>query len=251
MIRFSALFFLAFLFTSFHLSADPIQDVEVALMEKRFDDARHLAYNFISQTQDKTLKAQAQYYLGVAQLKLGSYAYARKVFKDLIFSHPSKALEEKATIGLIDGLYLDEQYKEALTQSESLLSKSTHSDYLSLIYLKTARANLKLAKWQKAKGMLERIAREFPNSPEAVSAEQLLNEKQFFTVQVGSYKDEKAAQKLIEELKAKGEYAYIVEASKEGQKVYRVRVGQLAALNDAKALESKLSGLGYPTLIYP
>ena len=234
------------------LYADTIQDIESAILDKRFEDARHLAYDFVQESSDPTLKAQAQYYLGISQLKLGNYNYARKVFKDLIYSRPVKDLEDRATLGLIDGFYMDGQYQEALTQAEGLLKNTPHSDYRSAIYLKIARANLKLAKWQKAQKMLEKITHEFPDSLEIPAAQQLLNEKQFFTVQVGAYKEEAAAQKLIEDLKVKGEYAYIVETTpKEGNKVFRVRVGQLAALTDAKKLEAKLAGLGYPTLIYP
>ena len=249
MIIFLLLFYFLF---PVQLRAESIEDIESALMEKRFDDARHLAYDFASQTPDPALKAQAQYYLGLAQLKLRNYSSARKVFKEIIAAHPLPSLEEKVRLGLIDGLYMDGNYQEALTQAEAMLKKFNQSNYLSLIYLKIARANLKLAKWQKAQTNLQKIIRDFPQSPEFASAEQLLKEKQFFTVQIGAYKDEAAAQKLVAELKNQGEYAYIVETSvKEGEKVYRVRVGELAVLTDAKKLESKLSGLGYPTLNYP
>ncbi|NTV29311.1 MAG: SPOR domain-containing protein, partial [Candidatus Omnitrophica bacterium] len=60
------------------------------------------------------------------------------------------------------------------------------------------------------------------------------------------------ARRLVEELGRRNEYAYMVETKGAGGKpMYRVRVGQLSTLNDARELEAKLSGLGYPTLIYP
>ncbi|MBF0485563.1 MAG: SPOR domain-containing protein, partial [Candidatus Omnitrophica bacterium] len=87
---------------------------------------------------------------------------------------------------------------------------------------------------------------------EAITAKQLLEEKQYFTVQVGAFADKGRAEKLVAELIARKEYAYIVETkASDTRSYYRVRVGQLSTLKDAQALETKLAGLGYPTLIYP
>ena len=57
---------------------------------------------------------------------------------------------------------------------------------------------------------------------------------------------------MVDQLKSKGQYAYVVETqSAQDNKFYRVRVGQMTSLSEAKDLEIKLSGQGYPTLIYP
>ena len=147
---------------------------------------------------------------------------------------------------------MDGKYPGALKVAEELYAKSPHSEFLSLIYLKLARANLKLGRWQKAKEYLQKITNEFPQSLEAHTAKQLLEEKQYFAVQVGAFLDRGRAEKLVSELKEKGEYAYTVETiDREGKKFYRVRVGKLALLDDAQTLESKLAQLGYPTRIYP
>jgi cell division septation protein DedD len=121
-----------------------------------------------------------------------------------------------------------------------------------LITLKVARANLKLARWKKARELLQKIIADYPESFESNIARQLLEEKQYFTVQVGAYADKARAEKMVQELLDKKEYAYVVETrSNDGKTLFRVRVGQLSTLKDARALENKLSGQGYPTLIYP
>ena len=123
---------------------------------------------------------------------------------------------------------------------------------MSLIYLKTARIHLKLTQWKEAKEYLQKVINEFPQSLEAPIAQKLMEEKEFFTVQVGSFLDRDKAMQLMEQLKAKGQYAYIVEtATSDNKKYYRVRVGQMTSLSNAQSLETKLSHLGYPTLIYP
>jgi cell division septation protein DedD len=123
---------------------------------------------------------------------------------------------------------------------------------MSLIYLKAARANLKLARWTKAREFLQKIQKEYPDSFENGVAKRLLDEKQYFTVQVGAFTEQPRAERLVQELIERKEYAYIVETkSPDGTLFYRVRVGQMTALKDAQVLETKLSGFGYPTLIYP
>ena len=83
-------------------------------------------------------------------------------------------------------------------------------------------------------------------------AKQLLEEKQYFAVQVGSFLDKSRAMALIDYLKNNEQYSYVVETSSpEGQKYYRVRVGQMSSLKDAEELKKRLDKLGYSTLIYP
>ena len=165
----------------------------------------------------------------------------RKIFLAVLFSFL-----------LFDSYYLDEKYLQAEDVINQLLKISPKSQYLSLIYLKAARVNLRLANWDKAYNFLNRIVSKYPKSLEYYSAKQLLEEKRYFTVQVGSFLEKKRAEKLTDELKQKKEYAYIVETiDRSGKKFYRVRVGQLSVLNEAKKLREKLSQEGYPSRIYP
>jgi len=129
---------------------------------------------------------------------------------------------------------------------------SPKSEYLGLIYLKLATGYLKIARWQKAKQYLHQLIKEFPGSFEAHRAKQLLAEKQYYAVQVGAFLNRNHADKLVSELSRRGEYAYIIEmVDRQGRKFYRVRVGKLALLDEAEKLKSKLTGLGYPTHIFP
>ena len=161
-------------------------------------------------------------------------------------------IHDKVAVGHIDALYLQGFYENALKEADNLISRRSNSDMLSLFYLKAARANLKLARWTRAEELLKKINVTFPESFEAGVARQLLEEKQYFTVQVGAFTEKVVAEKLVSELNKRKEYAYIVESKGTGKRpFYRVRVGQLSSLNDARELEAKLSSLGYPTLIYP
>jgi len=227
-------------------------DVEAAIMNKDYSQARELASDIIKNSNDAAQRTEAQYYYGLAQLRLGQYADARSAFQSVMDTHPSQDTYDKAALSLTEGFYMDGLYSDALDASNQLYKKSPHSSFLSLIYFKIAGADLKLMRWEDAHLFLNKIISEFPQSPEAPIAKQLLDEKQYFAVQVGSFLDKGRALTLIDDLKGTGQYAYVIEtAGPDGQTYYRVRVGQMSSLNDAEDLKKRLDKLGYPTLIYP
>jgi len=229
-----------------------IPDIETAIMNKDYAQARELASSIIKDSNNPAQKTEAQYYYGLAQLRLGQYDDARAAFQAVMDAHPSQDVYDKAALSLIEGFYMAGFYTDALDAGNQLIKKSPQSSFLSLIYLKIAGADLKLMRWEDANKYLNKIVSEFSQSPEAPIAKQLLDEKQYFAVQVGSFLDKGRALTLIDDLKGSEQYAYVVETTApDGQKYYRVRVGQMSSLSDAEELKKRLDKLGYPTLIYP
>jgi len=227
-------------------------DIEAAVMNKDYSQARDLAFRIIKDSNNPKERTEAQYYYGLAQLRLGQYSQARSAFQSVMDTHPTQDIYDKAALSLIEGFYMDGLYTDALDGANQLLKKSPYSSFLSLIYFKLAGADLKLMRWEDANKYLNKIISEFPQSPEAPVAKQLLEEKQYFAVQVGSFLDKSRALALINDLKGSGQYAYVVETTvSDGQKYYRVRVGQMSSLESAEELKKRLDNLGYPTLIYP
>ena len=229
-----------------------LPDIEAAVMNKDYAQARDLASRIIKDSNNPSDRTEAQYYYGLAQLRLGQYADARSSFQSVMEAHPLQDIYDKASLSLIEGFYMDGFYSDALDTAKRLLKKSPHSSFLSLIYIKIAGSDLKLMRWEDANKYLNQIITEFPQSPEAPVAKQLLEEKQYFAVQVGAYLDKGRALTLIDDLKGSGQYAYVIETTaSNGQKYYRVRVGQMSSLKDAEDLKKRLDKMGYPTLIYP
>ncbi len=229
-----------------------LPDIEAAVMNKDYTKARDLASQVLNSSNDPSQRAEAHYYFGLAQLRLGQYADARNAFQIVMNAHPSRDIYDKAALGMIEGFYMAGFYTDSLATGEQLLKHSPHSSFLSLIYLKIAGADLKLMRWEKAGEYLNKVINEFPKSPEAPIARQLLEEKQYFAVQVGSFLDRNRAITLTDSLKGGGQYAYIVQTTAaDGEKFYRVRVGQMSSLQDAEDLEKRLAKLGYSTMIYP
>jgi tetratricopeptide (TPR) repeat protein len=227
-------------------------DIEAAIMNKDYAHARELASQIIQNTNDPSQRIEAQYYYGLAQLRLGKYEDAHNAFQSVMDAHPPQDIYDKAALSMTEAFYMAGLYTDALDTANELLRTSPHSGFLSLIYFKIAGADLKLMRWEDAHQFLKKIINDFPQSPEAPVAKQLLEEKQYFAVQVGSFLDKGKALSLIDDLKGSGQYAYVVETTgTDGQTYYRVRVGQMSSLNDAEDLKKNLDKLGYPTLIYP
>lgn len=232
--------------------AQTVSDIETAVMDKDYEEARLLSAKLLHGPMEPAERIQVQYYLGLSYLRLGQNVQARKAFQMVMRETPNTDLYDKAALGVVESLAMAGFHKDALAEANSLLRRHPDSPSKSLIYLRIARANLKLMQWQKAREYLQKVIDEFPQSFEAPLAKALMDEKEFFAVQVGSFLDKGKAVTLVEELKDKDQYAYIVETiSPHGKVFYRVRVGQVASLQDAQALETQLSHLGYPTLIYP
>ncbi len=229
-----------------------IADIETAIIEKKYAVAQQLAQELIDSRPNDAEADEAKYYLGLSLLYLNRHIQARQIFDELASHVSDEKLKDKVLIGIINSFYMAGDYQGALSQAQALSKQRKDSESLSLIYLKIARANLRLAKWKEAHTYLDEIVKNFPDSLEFHTAKQLLEEKQFYAVQVGAFLDSRRANALAEQLKNQNEYAYIIETvDKTGAKFYRVRVGKLTRLEDAEKLDQKLSQVGYPTRIYP
>jgi TolA-binding protein len=249
-IKFFALIILVVGFSGF--SRSDMDSIEMAVIQEDYKSVQDLSATMLQQNPPKEFKAKLEYYSGLSYVRTGEYRKAQDVFEALLAGGVNSKIQDLVYLGLFDSYYLQEKYQEAHGIIEKLLKLNSKSEYLSVIYLKYARVNLKLTHWEDARNYLEKIVSNFPGSLEAHTAKQLLNEKYYFAVQVGSFLDRARAEQLVMELKQSDKYVYIVETVDQNNvKYYRVRVGQLAQLEDAKHLRNKLSQKGYPAQIYP
>lgn len=253
---FSKLIRISFLFVFYcaicGFSNPQLKLLERLVVQERNDQAIKAADELLTKSHDKETTVEIKYFLGVAKLKLGAYKEAQNIFRDLRNQTKDELFSDQIDLGLIDAYYLNGEYKSALRVGKDFLDRRPQTNYKSLLYFKLARINLKLANWIDARDLLKKIVRQYPKSLEVEFAKQLLTEKQYFAVQVGAYLDRYKAEQQASELKSHGEYAYVVEmASPKGQIFYRVRVGQLAYLDQAEELRQKLAKQGYPGKIYP
>lgn len=76
---------------------------------------------------------------------------------------------------------------------------------------------------------------------EAVLATSRKPGNRLWYVQVGSFRQERAAANLAQKLQAKSYHAYVVVGQVRGEHAYRVRVGRMASRGEAEALKKTLS----------
>ena len=226
--------------------------IQTAILEKDYGKAKDLASEYVAERHPKSLLNEARYFLGISRLHTSEYLRAREEFQGLLANKPDRKLYNRTLLAIVDSYYLAGDYEDALSELKKIERKKTLSDFQSLILFKQAKVYLKLTQWDEARRYLRKILTDFPDSPESHFAKQLLEERQYFAVQLGSFMKRDNALKLIDELKDLGEYAYIVETEdKTGRVFYRVRVGKFSHLDKAEYLKERLSRLGYPTRIYP
>ena len=236
-----------------------LADVETAILKGDYTGARGLAEDVLANQPQNPEAQKAKYYIGLSQLRQAKYNEALESFNKIKNEKLGAQLRERVYLGLFDAYYLLEGYQEADATLQELLKEGAKPrprrgkpEAMSLIYFKLAKVNMKLARWGQATDYLEKIVRSFPNSLEVPAAKQLLEEKHYFAVQVGAFMERRLAEALVDELKQKEEYAYIIESvDSQNRKFYRVRVGQLAMLKEAQALKNRLAKFGYPAQIYP
>ena len=229
-----------------------LPDIDALMTKKDYLQAKESAFGILKNTKDVSQQIEARYYFGLAELRLGQYAAARNAFQIVMDAKPSELIYDQAALGIVEEYYLTGFYEESLNAVNQLLNHSPHSSFLSQIYLKIAGNDLKLMKWDEGKEYLSKVVNEFPQSPDAVIAKQLLEEKKYFSVQVGAFLSKERANTLIHDLNVRGQNAYIGEVTAaSGEKFYRVRVGRVASLKAAEELEKFIAKLGYPALIYP
>ncbi|MDD3374370.1 MAG: SPOR domain-containing protein [Candidatus Omnitrophica bacterium] len=245
-------FCIFFLRNANYVCAATLDDVKTSILREDFGQARILAKEALLGPVTRNQENEIKYYAALSDLYLGDYQQARDIFQSIVKETSNSDLYDQSSIGIINTYFLEGHYDQVLKKTDQLLENRRDSNFLSLIYLKKARANLRLARWDEARKILRKIEEEFPDSLEAFTAKQLLEEKQYFAVQVGAFLDQNRAEKLVSELKSKGQYGYIVETiDKNGKKFYRVRIGETTSLEKARNLRNKLADIGYPTIIYP
>ena len=230
-----------------------IAQVEEAIVQEDYAIAQTLAQEVLNfAVVEKTVAQRAQYYLALSQLRLGDHKSAQRIFKKLLKAKTSDQIRSQSYLGLFESYYQQGQFKKAQKLARKMMIHAKDTPFESVMYLKLARTHLKLAEWKEAKSVLNKIVRAYPQSFEAETAQHLLEEQQFFAVQVGAFLDRERAEDLIEAFRRRQEYAYMIEMKdRDNRTFYRVRVGQMTRLHQAKKLQSKLSREGFPAEIYP
>ncbi len=226
------------------------QDIDEAIRlfnTFQFEKARDLFVEIIGNESHPRI-AEAFYYLGRLSLNPdSSLVYYQKVIKN----HPQSRFADLSYLEIAKMNITMKNYKNAIVTLNEMLrqfpetsSKDEALFWLGVSYISSGDD-------KQGKAVLDNLKSAFPKSIWAERAKTIIPDrpvnpplKEYFTVQVGSYRNRDNAEKYVQDLKAKGLTAQIVQALVMGNTYFRVWVGQFQTIEQAKAFALKLDSLG-------
>ena len=189
--------------------------------------------------------------VGRALLKLKRTDEARDHFLKVLESSDDKKFLAEANIGIADSYYLDEEYRQARDYYEKTARHFPDSDNMNIVYYRLGECYSKLDNETTAKEYYDKLLRLYPDSLEAKLLKGEGSGYISYTVQVGSFNKMENAEKLREELKARGFDANIQTVTVDGEFFYRVRIGNYSRLRDAEDMAKNLQNKGYTVKVCP
>jgi tol-pal system protein YbgF len=108
-------------------------------------------------------------------LKQQQYQAAGAAFGQFLVSFPDSQLADNAQYWLAESYYVTDQFEEALSQFQVVLSRYPRSRKLPDALLKIGYSNYELGRWAAARSALQKVRDDFPDSTAARLADQRLN----------------------------------------------------------------------------
>ena len=202
-------------------AASDIAYVERLFLEGKYDKAAYESGKLIDA---RSRQRDELYYIkGLSELKLNRFSDARQSFEDIISKYQRSKRIFDAYLGIGDSYFLEGNMAAASGSYNDILNKFPNDKNIAMIHSRIAESN--------KKPVLE-------DKP-----------SRWLSVQVGSFKSQPNAQRLMQKLSRQGYEPYLALPADAGDRLYRVRVGKLKSKEDASALAGKLKRAGYSTRI--
>lgn len=155
--------------------AERLDDMRISFL-KKIDTF----YEGLSSSSLPIISPSELFRLAYIDYSKGNYDLAIIGFKSFIDKHPSTELASQAQYYLSDIYFVKKDWEKALKGFDVLIKNYPKSDFIPSAMLKKAIALIALNNLNDAKLTLEKLIKDFPNSPEAKQANEklkLLQEK--------------------------------------------------------------------------
>lgn len=178
------------------------------------------------------------YYLkGLSELKTGAFKEARQSFECIISKYGHSPRVFDAYVGIGDSYLMEGDLKNAQKAYENIAQMFPEDKNISVVHKRIADCRDKMG-----------MPGQPPLSPKITEAP-LFESGRLFSVQVGSFRSKRNAERTIRKLARNGYEGYMEIPASHGEKLYRVRVGKLKTAEEVKSLERRLQAGGYRTKI--
>jgi len=228
----------------FFLIAQNIDEAIRLFNSFQFDRAQEI-FNETVKDKDNPRIAEAYYYLGRLATSPDS---ALLYYNIVIKNYPQARYTDLSYLEIAKNNIARENYKNAITTLHGLLEKFPDTSIKDEVLFWLGVSHISIGQKEIGIGFLKNLKSSFPKSIWSERAVNIIStgdvSNEYFTVQVGSYRNKPNAQKLLEDLKNKGFNGKIIEALVMGNTYYRVWVGQFNTVEAAKTFSLILDSLG-------
>ncbi|MBN2453099.1 MAG: SPOR domain-containing protein [Candidatus Omnitrophica bacterium] len=210
-------------------------------------------------------KDEVYYLKGLSELKSGKFDNARASFNSIIYRYPRSKVLFDAYLGIGDSYLLQADYDKALAEYGLIMKKFSRDKNMPIVHSRMARCYAAMGAREEAEyysGMASRCA---PLSFEArmkpvvgapvrdlrpaAAVSDTGSVRESLSVQVGSFKNKRNADKLARKLANSGYESFVAIPVEAKDKFYRVKVGRFSSRAQALSLVSRLQADGYPARI--
>lgn len=194
---------------------------------------------------------------GLAQLKSNLFKDARVSFRRVISKFPKSKRAFDAHIGVGDSYFLgSDDIDAAISAYQDILNRYPNDKNIPVVYYRMGNCFKKIGSNDKAAEYFNKVKTLAPLSFESRMIPGFVSSKVpqaaskgHFSVQVGSFKNKRNAEKLVSKLSKEGFDSFMEIPVSSSDRLYRVKVGRLDSKKEAEVLASRLKARGYSTRI--
>jgi len=215
---------------------------------------------------DSGLRADALYWLASSKLAIGAADTAAVHFRRLIDRYPDSTLNAWGELGLIDVLYMKQDYSSAKVRCQTFLRIRSKNDLIPVILFRLFEVHEALGERSQAVEILNRLVRSYPGTYQGKQAQRQLtvwggSEKEptsesqpgdgDYTIQVGAFGKRSNALNLQSQLRSWGYEVEMIKRAGRHRTLYLIWVGRYQTRQDALPVAEKLErdrGLPYQVI---
>lgn len=211
-------------------------------------------------------KDELYYLKGLSELKVNKFSAARASFNHIISNYSWSKKVFDARLGLGDSYFLEGNSAKAAGIYDDMIERYPTDKNIAIVYSRLSAIYAGTGARNKADSYHAMVKSKAPHSFEAKSAP-VANpkpqsqgpapaglaaifsgseaKKNGYSVQAGSFKSKRNADRLARKLAAHGYKSYVEISVSAGDKFYRVKVGKLVSKEEASRIASRLESDGY------
>ena len=226
------------------------QDIDEAIKlfnSSQFERARDIFVQ-VAKDKDNPRIAEAYYYLGRLSISPDSSLY---YFNKVKTDHPQSRYADIAYLEIAKSNISMKHYQNAIITLTELLRKYPDTNLHDEIMFWLGVSYMSSGKEEEGISILKDLRKTYPKSLWSeraltiIPSEDTPNKtEEYYTVQVGSYRNKNNADNYANEIRTKGYDVQIVEAVVKSNTYYRVWVGKFSTMAQAKTFSKELESAG-------